>query len=579
MRYSVIFGLAVAAASLLSPLVATAQVGDVSSAMRYDATKPFGVVLEDLEDCDDCTQTVAAPFRLNFFGNPYDALCITTNGGVYPVPTTADDCSNDYDSSVKEFAEASEAPMIAALGADQDPSVEIDPRDGEPAFADSDGDGYRDDGFGAVDAIYYGTTTDEDGNDRAIVTWYRVPMYDDENDPSLYSTFQIVLTENPTPDPSAGWDFTIEYNYGTLQDNEDGYDVNNPGSGCSSGTVDCRWAVGWSDYDSVNAVAIAYEFFAEVPSSELIDGGSLALVSNSLNSPVLGRYIMQMVGGETVGFQPLGGSAPTSFAVTSLNLVAGTAEDTPLEPDVSSACEVTAGALPDGIIFLGGTCSVAGTPTSSSCDGVPYDFTVTASNSVGSVSQQYVGEVGPADGDGDGTCDSEDPFPEADTEESQVVAGESVGISTTPSSSASSCTITSFNGDAPHADPDQYIPIGRAIAFEFTGCVNGETVEVTLDFGRPIPAGSKLHKVDEVEWGDPLDNVSFASSTVTYSITDGGPLDADGQANGVIVDPVSVSIPARATAVPVFSLRGLSLLVLGVAFLGGIQLRRGRVYI
>lgn len=58
----------------------------------------------------------------------------------------------------------------------------------------------------------------------------------------------------------------------------------------------------------------AYELFPNTPTRSLIDsGGSTALVRNSLNSAVLGRYTYSMIGGVVTGFsQPQmgGGSAP-----------------------------------------------------------------------------------------------------------------------------------------------------------------------------------------------------------------------------------------------------------------------------
>jgi LPXTG-motif cell wall-anchored protein len=50
--------------------------------------------------------------------------------------------------------------------------------------------------------------------------------------------------------------------------------------------------------------AIGYELFPDTSSTQLSDsGGSTALVKNSLNSSVLGRYTFSMVGGQVVGFK------------------------------------------------------------------------------------------------------------------------------------------------------------------------------------------------------------------------------------------------------------------------------------
>lgn len=264
-------------------------VGDVTDAMRYNGTtSPIGTILTDLSGDDDETTTVAAPFTINFFGTAYAGICVTTNGGIYPVLTPGDGCQNYYDKNLASLALASTAPMIAPLAADLDLG---------------NCDDNSDDGFGVACEIYFGTTT-VDGRDAFVVTWYRVPMYEDDNDPALSSTFQVVIVKRATGSDVAGWDFDIEFNYGTLTDIEDGYDTAAPTGECESNTAveDCRWGVGWANYDSVGGTADPYELFASTPITNLADGGANALTGNSLNSTVAGRYTFSMVGGVTVGF-------------------------------------------------------------------------------------------------------------------------------------------------------------------------------------------------------------------------------------------------------------------------------------
>ncbi|MGA0869845.1 MAG: nidogen-like domain-containing protein, partial [Planctomycetota bacterium] len=228
-----------AAALLIGPsALAATSPSDVSSAVRYGAAAPLGTPLEDLSDSDDATQTIASAFPINFFGAVSDHLCVTTNGGLYPVSGDTS-CSDDYDESVADLAISSRAPMIAALAGDLDLGEDDD---------------IVDDGFGTAGEIYAGTTT-IDGADAMTLTWYRVPMYDDENDRTLSNTFQIVLIKGSTGDDTAGWDFTIEYNYGTLTDGEDGYDAGDPSSGCSSGEDVCRWGIGWASYHAAIDIA------------------------------------------------------------------------------------------------------------------------------------------------------------------------------------------------------------------------------------------------------------------------------------------------------------------------------------
>lgn len=276
-------------------------IGDVSDAMRYGPSAPLGTPLGDLSGQDDEVTTVAAPFPINFFGVVSNGLCITTNGGFYPVPTSGDSCSDSYDYDLENLALDSSASMIAALGADLDPGECDDPTP---------------DGFGIPCEIYFEPSTTVDGRAAFAITWYRVPMNDTTNLPaSLSATFQIVIIKRATGSDAAGWDFDIEFNFGTATDAEDGYSAASPADSCnSSGNLpDCRWGVGWASYDAVGGTATPYELFPSTPVTDLVDGGALSLVANSLNSSVLGRYRFAMIGGVTQGFTApsMGGGVTT----------------------------------------------------------------------------------------------------------------------------------------------------------------------------------------------------------------------------------------------------------------------------
>jgi hypothetical protein len=288
---------AVAALVLINPFAASAAtpgIGDVSDAMRYDVAGPFGTIVSDLSTEDDASTTFGAPFPINFFGQVSAGICLTTNGGFYPVPTDTDSCSDDYDEDLKNLALDASAPMIAVFAADQDLG---ECNDDTP------------DAWGTPCEIYFGTTT-IDGRDAYVLTWYRVSMYEGENDPALDNTFQVVIIKKSTGNDTDGWDFDIEFNFGHVTDNEDGYSAADPTDECESGTTDCRWGIGWANYIGVDE-ADAYELFPTTPTEQLIDGGAQALTAHSLNSAVLGRYTFGMVGGVTQGFaQPFVAAAP-----------------------------------------------------------------------------------------------------------------------------------------------------------------------------------------------------------------------------------------------------------------------------
>jgi LPXTG-motif cell wall-anchored protein len=168
-----------------------------------------------------------------------------------------------------------------------------------------------------------------------VVTWYRVSQYEDENDPTLFNTYQLLLIKRSTGSDADGWDFDFEFNYATLNDDEDGYQID-PETGlldansneCNAydivvddnGTPDdnsddvetgrvkntalyanCRWGIGVGNYTVDDGGTVGYEFFEQYNIGQLIDSGDTAMIDNSLGSTVLGRYRCSMINGEARG--------------------------------------------------------------------------------------------------------------------------------------------------------------------------------------------------------------------------------------------------------------------------------------
>ena len=71
----------------------------------------------------------------------------------------------------------------------------------------------------------------------------------------------------------------------------------------------------------------------------------------------------------------------------------------------------------------------------------------------------------------------------------------------------------------------------------------GGSLTVTLTFPQAIPQGAVLKKYLNSVWRD-IPGVQLSGSAATYQVVDGGPLDADGQANGQVVDPVVLLVPS-----------------------------------
>jgi len=153
-----------------------------------------------------------------------------------------------------------------------------------------------DDGVGKVNTVYIGETT-VDGRDAWVYTDYRSVTFENANPEILTNTFQIVLVKRATTNGDTnGYDFDIEYNYGSMRDGGDGYN-------CGGTMVStCRTGVGLVDWDPIGEVADVYELFPSTPGRDMVDGHASAMTGNRLNSDINGRYTFRMTGGAVQGF-------------------------------------------------------------------------------------------------------------------------------------------------------------------------------------------------------------------------------------------------------------------------------------
>jgi hypothetical protein len=147
------------------------------------------------------------------------------------------------------------------------------------------------------------------------------------------------------------------------------------------------------------------------------------------------------------------------------------------------------------------------------------------------------------DFDGDGTPDYKD----SDT------------ASFRPANGIANITIHSKDGDLAHiaayADTDPAIsqtgkpaisfPYG-AMKFSITGIDPGSSVEVSLVFPNDVPKYAQFYKITPAGWWALDFGSNNGDNTITVKLTDGdSATDADGVANGVIVDPSALGIPAE----------------------------------
>jgi hypothetical protein len=90
---------------------------------------------------------------------------------------------------------------------------------------------------------------------------------------------------------------------------------------------------------------------------------------------------------------------------------------------------------------------------------------------------------------------------------------------------------------APVTLPSGAISLSGALSYDVTGLEPGSTIDVTFQ----LPPGSDPTNIYKLQNGSSVDLTSIATisgDVVTLSLTDGGLGDADGLANGTIVDPV-----------------------------------------
>ena len=98
--------------------------------------------------------------------------------------------------------------------------------------------------------------------------------------------------------------------------------------------------------------------------------------------------------------------------------------------------------------------------------------------------------------------------------------------------------------DLPTPPAGAALPFGAA-TFAVEVPEAGDAVTITLTAPRPF---TSAFKVSDAGWEE-IAGATFSADrmTVTYTLTDGGALDEDGTANGVIVDPVALAIEATFT--------------------------------
>jgi hypothetical protein len=171
------------------------------------------------------------------------------------------------------------------------------------------------------------------------------------------------------------------------------------------------------------------------------------------------------------------------------------------------------------------------------------DFSLTDANGNGIPDSQQVDSE--TDLDGNGVKDSEDV--NVKVVQTQKV-GAKVGIGTAPSSGVAICSIESTDPDVLEIDVDadgisDVLPFGL-LNFKLVLDRPGDQAVLTVYFSEQAPKKGRWYKYDPVQkrWSDFSRYAQFSPDrmSMTLTITDGGDGDADGVANGIILDPAGV---------------------------------------
>jgi hypothetical protein len=173
------------------------------------------------------------------------------------------------------------------------------------------------------------------------------------------------------------------------------------------------------------------------------------------------------------------------------------------------------------------------------------DFSLTDANGNGIPDSQEVDAA--TDLDGNGVNDTEDVNVKAVQTQKD---GAKVSIGTAPSSGVAICSIESTDPDVLAIDVDadgisDALPFGL-LNFKLVLDNPGAQAVLTVYFSEPVPKKGRWYKYDSVQkrWSDFSRYAQFSPDrmSMTLTITDGGDGDADGVANGIILDPAGVLV-------------------------------------
>ncbi len=232
--------------------ISATLVGPVHAQAIRDAASFTGNTLPANDD--GSTGLVSLGFSANYFGTSFTQTYVNNNGNI------------TFNNSLSQFTPvnltaASAFPIIA------------------PFFADVDTRG------AGSSLMQYGTSVDGGGRNVFGVNWINVGYYQSASD--KLNSFQLILTSRA--DIAIG-DFDIEFNYDRVL-----WETGSA-SGGVNGFGGTSAAAGFAAANGVDF----YQLPGSLINGAFLNGGPNALISNSLNSNVLGRYIFEVRNGTII---------------------------------------------------------------------------------------------------------------------------------------------------------------------------------------------------------------------------------------------------------------------------------------
>lgn len=98
---------------------------DTSNAIRWDPdNSPIGDIVFEFIDSNG-QKKIEAPFPINFYGNRFPAICMATQGLIYPIEQVSSNCRGLREQSVEMLSLDQRSEAIAALALDLDLALEI----------------------------------------------------------------------------------------------------------------------------------------------------------------------------------------------------------------------------------------------------------------------------------------------------------------------------------------------------------------------------------------------------------------------------------------------------------------------